>query len=197
MGRSTRLIVPAAIALGALLAAACFGPAVGQDSGKTEVDNREGIRLIRGYRQWTKANTKPVLMQPAAAWVCAAASPNQQASPHLKKYITVYVNKPGQAAMMLEQTPRFPVGTVIVKEKLSKPGDKTPELMTVMVKRGTGFNPENGNWEYLVLDGTGTRVTAQGKLQKCQSCHGEAPAKQSDHVFRDYYLSASQRAALR
>jgi hypothetical protein len=172
-----------------------FCPAVSQEQ---TVDTRPmGVRLIEGYKTWTKFNAEPVRMEPLPAWLCAAPMPNssQQMSPHLQKYITVYVNDTGKAAMAQEKEPHFPVGSVIVKEKLSKPDSKSPELMTVMVKKEKGYNPGSGDWDYLVLDGTGKKVTAQGKLEKCQSCHQDAAS--NDYVFRGYYLSKQRRSVLR
>ena len=96
---------------------------------------------------------------------------------------------------MRQKRPQFPVGTVIVKEKLARVDSNSPELMTVMVRHAKGYNPENGDWEYLVVGGKGTRIDAQGKLATCQSCHSRAPAE--DNVFRSYYLPEKVRAALK
>ena len=70
--------------------------------------------------------------------------------------------------MMEQAKPSFPEGSVIVKEKLPDKSSQTPELLTVMIKRGKGFNNESGDWEYMVVDGSGTKVEAQGKLENCQ-----------------------------
>jgi len=113
------------------------------------------------------------------------------------KFVTVYVNRLGKPAMTEQKSPVFPVGAVIVKEKLSSRDSKSPELMTVMVKREKGYNPDAGDWEYSVIDGAGKKVVEQGKIQQCISCHDESPARQSDHVFRQYYMSVKQAAALK
>ena len=86
---------------------------------------------------------------------------------------------------MLEQSnPNFPEGSVIVKEKLPGKASQEPELLTVMIKRAKGFNPTSGDWEYMVVDGTGTTVQARGKLENCQSCH--TGNSRTDYVFRSY-----------
>lgn len=110
------------------------------------------------------------------------------------KFVTVYVNEIGQRAMLHQRKPTFPQGSTIVKEKLAQPHSNTPELLTVMHKRERGYNPGGGDWEYLVLDGAGARVQAQGKLQNCQSCHTQW--KGTDFVSRAY-LSADIRRDLR
>jgi len=86
--------------------------------------------------------------------------------------------------MMEEKSPHFPQGSVIVKEKLTTPDSSTPELLTVMVKRERGYNPESGDWEYMVVDGKGQSVTERGKLESCQSCH--LMEKDTDYVSRKY-----------
>ena len=164
----------------------------GAERGRSD---REAIALIRGYRKWTRVNPKPFQMQPAAATQCASPSAAQLPSAHLRKFATVYVSDAGKAAMLGAGSPHFPMGTVIVKEKSPKPDGKTIELMTVMVKRDKGFSSENGDWEYLVVDGSGKRITEQGKLKQCQNCHSERAGKQGDFVFRDYYLPRNRQAA--
>jgi hypothetical protein len=115
----------------------------------------------------------------------------------MRKYVTVYVNDLGKKAMVAEKTPIFPVGSVIVKEKLTKPESKSPELMTVMVKREKDFNPDCGDWEFLVFNGDGKQVTARGKIESCANCHRTRPAIGADYVFRNYYLPEDKRLALK
>ena len=89
--------------------------------------------------------------------------------------------------MMNDKHPKFPQGSVIVKEKLPNKDSSSPELLTVMIKREAGFNAENGDWEYMALDGTGKQVQARGRLEKCQACH--TLAKDNDFVYRNYLPS--------
>ena len=146
------------------------------------------VKEIAGYRDWFKVNRTPQVMQARTALDCAAPAAGNRiygpANPHHEKYITVYVNEVGRKAMMEEAKPSFPEGSVIVKEKLPDKASQTPELLTVMIKRGKGFNNDSGDWEYMVTDGSGTKVEAQGKLEKCQGCHQANPQK--DYVFRTY-----------
>ncbi len=145
------------------------------------------IKEIAGYRAWTKVNRTPVLMQARVALDCAAPvgrGIHGPTNPHQEKYITVYVNEVGRPAMMEQANPNFPEGSVIVKEKLPDKSSQTPELLTVMIKRGKGFNNESGDWEYMVTDGSGNKIEAQGKLENCQGCH--LANRQRDYVFRSY-----------
>jgi hypothetical protein len=143
------------------------------------------VKEIAGYRGWSKVNAEPQLMPDRTAALCAALSSLAALkNPHTNKYVTVYVNDIGRKAMIEELNPSFPEGSVIVKEKLPDKSSQAPELLTVMIKRGKGFNPTNGDWEYMVVDGTGTTVQARGKLENCQSCHTGKSG--TDYVFRTY-----------
>ena len=86
--------------------------------------------------------------------------------------------------MMRETKPKFPQGSIIVKEKLLDESGGKVELLTAMIKREPGFYPASGDWEYLVLDGEGATVEARGKLENCQSCH--STKKETDYLFRSY-----------
>ncbi len=63
-----------------------------------------------------------------------------------------------------------------------------------MIKHERGFNPESGDWEYMVVNGDGTRAEARGKLENCQACH--VPLKYTDYVSR-HYLPQDARARLK
>ena len=143
------------------------------------------VEEIRNYRAWTRVNPEPVNMDPAVAAMCAAPTRTQaDKNPHRNKFITVYVNEAGRGAMMKRTNPVFPRGSVIVKEKLAAKDSTSPELLTVMIKRERGFNPASGDWEYLVVNGEGTRVEERGKLSSCQTCH--VMNKSTDYIFRNY-----------
>ena len=149
------------------------------------------IPSIAEYVKWRRVNPKPVMMDAEAAMRCMGPTAEQAkrvgGSPHFPKYITVYVNKVGQQAMLLERIPHFPVGAIIVKEKHTLPGDKTPELMTVMTKQQAGYDTAHGDWEYVVMNASG-KIEAKGKLATCQNCHDQK--KRADYVFKGYEPSS-------
>jgi hypothetical protein len=97
----------------------------------------------------------------------------------------VFVNPVGREQMMTKTTPEFPIGSMIVKEKLGTADSTTPEVLTAMIKRGPGYNPDGGDWEYLVLDGTASKIVERGKLARCSECH--RPYEHSDYVTRTYF----------
>ena len=143
-------------------------------------------------------NPVPADLPSPLALSCIAPTTKQiemdAGDPHKNKFITVYVNELGTNAMMHERNPRFPQGSVIVKEKLPAQESTSPELLTVMIKREKGYNAENGDWEYMALDGDGKEVRARGQLEKCQACH--RMAAHVDYVHRNY-LPAEVREKLK
>ncbi len=146
-------------------------------------DDQAIIRKLGKYKRWTLVNPVPVLMDPMAAAACAVVLPNPL-SPHSNRYISVYVNGKGQDAMMKQREPSFPAGSIIVKQKLLYSAAKSPELLTVMIKREPGYDSASGDWEYLVMDGTATKISERGRLQSCNSCH--TAYRPNDYVTRTY-----------
>jgi hypothetical protein len=150
----------------------------------------EEVKEISGYKSWTKVNPKPLQLPTPLDILCRIPTGTDliqtSSNPHRQwqKYFTVYVNDIGRNAMLNEKTPKFPVGSVIVKEKLLSEDSTAPELLTVMIKQKKGFNPTTGDWEYMVVNGAGTKVEGRGNLENCQSCH--ILNKQTDYIFRSY-----------
>ncbi|AUX31134.1 hypothetical protein SOCE836_032590 [Sorangium cellulosum] len=58
-------------------------------------------------------------------------------------------------------------------------GSPEPVTLLAMVKRSAGYDPDGGDWEYLVLTPQGTS-THRGALSLCKRCHADAP---HDHLF--------------
>ncbi|HEY6243907.1 MAG TPA: cytochrome P460 family protein [Pyrinomonadaceae bacterium] len=156
-------------------------------------------KVIAGYKDWTLVNREPHRVSSQLSFQCAPPSARQlsmeKQNPHLNRSVLVYVNDIGKAAMLEQKVPMFPEGSVIVKEKwaISFRSDATsPELLTVMRKRDDGYDPDKGNWEYMVFDGTGQTLQADGKLENCQGCHMQHRA--TDYVTRVYLpVSVSEK----
>ncbi|EYF05222.1 Hypothetical protein CAP_3587 [Chondromyces apiculatus DSM 436] len=58
-------------------------------------------------------------------------------------------------------------------------GAPAPTAVLVMEKRAPGYDPEGGDWEYLLVTPAGG-IASRGRLLPCQRCHAEAL---HDHVF--------------
>ena len=156
------------------------------------------LKDIRDYKTWTRVHATPLLLPAPLDALCRMPTPKDSVetsvNPHRKKYFTVYVNELGRQAMMSELKPTFPIGSIIVKEKLLAIDSASPEMLTVMVKREKGFNRESGDWEYMVVNGEQTEIEGRGNLANCRSCH--AIKSETDYVFRSY-LPEDVRQSLR
>ena len=107
-------------------------------------------------------------------------------SPHEKgnqTFARVFANELANAEIY-KTTPKFPFGSIIVREKLLNADDVKPELVTVMVKREKGFSRKTGDWEYLVVEGDLNKITTREKVGSCSKCH--ANAENTDFVFKTY-----------
>ena len=173
------------MALPALLFIMCAYCGAGRGSSvKPSLKIKTKAPEIAGYKKWTLVNAKPQHIPTLVAVACAAPQQGRGSHPSTQgKYIRVFVNEKGKAAMFAP-TPHFPPGSVVVKEKLPSASSLAPELLTVMIKRQSGFDTSKGDWEYLVTDGSGKKAYQRGKLANCQSCHLARP--NSDYVFRSY-----------
>ena len=143
---------------------------------------------IKDYKKWKVVNPYGFALSPEMQALCRSVSPDEldkSSHPDAKgKYIHVLVNEKGRAAMFQAKNPRFPAGSVIVKEKWGVKNSKQPELLTVMIKQRAGYDPKKGDWEYLTVDGSGQKVQARGQLANCQRCH--VTKAKDDYVFRPY-----------
>jgi hypothetical protein len=91
--------------------------------------------------------------------------------------------------MMQVENPVFPVGSIIVKEKLLQADSPQPEALGMMIKREEGFNPAGGDWEYVYW--TADSVTQGEALAHCQECHlGQT---ETDSVFRPYVIFTNEK----
>jgi hypothetical protein len=96
--------------------------------------------------------------------------------PHLFTSVHYYRNE-------LAKNPagKFPVASVIVKEKLASTGKKNDTLKTTavagMIKRPAGSFSKSGDWEFFWYENG--KLTTTG-LEGCASCHSGA---KRDYVF--------------
>lgn len=102
----------------------------------------------------------------------------------LDSFGVVYVNELARRSLVNDKKPRFPVGSIIVREKLAHVNDVAPQMLVVMVKRERGFNSKARDWEFLMIDGGLSKIIRREKTGECRDCHKSR--KDSDFVFRSY-----------
>ena len=103
----------------------------------------------------------------------------QRAQHDSNVYGAVYMN---DLARLTALGQSYPAGAAIVREKLLTATSETPEIVAAMIKREKGFNPPADDWEFLVFNGSMSKIKKRQKTGACQRCH--ASAKNRDHVFR-------------
>ena len=130
----------------------------------------------------TRVTKKPMKMEAPVAQLCMAGFP-QQHNLHSDKYFHVYSNELGLETLKAGKGD-YPIGSVIVKQKYSDADGKTTELFTVMRKMKDGYDADNGNWEYSVLNKNATTVLSRGRTDSCIACHEDYSS--TDYVTRTY-----------
>ena len=113
-----------------------------------------------------------------------APTPPKPAATHegAQSYGVIYANERARAAFDSLEPVTFPVGSIIVREKLSSPGAESPEALAVMIKRAPGFNRAGGDWEFLLVEGDASRIIERQKKGSCLDCH--VSQREKDFVYR-------------
>ncbi|MGC4046943.1 MAG: cytochrome P460 family protein [Armatimonas sp.] len=152
---------------------------------------------LAGFRKWHRATEAPYRQVRLISAMCAAPVPIGASkgsklvftNPHLNYDVHVFVNAARQDSMKLDG-PKFPEGSVVVKEKYEAPNsDKSSPravLLTVMRKREAGYDSKNGDWEYFTGDPQTLRLkkVAGKALKTCQDCH--ANYSKQDFITKTY-----------
>ena len=125
-------------------------------------------------QSWTKINAETITGDTTGA-LGTAHEGN-------KGFREVYVNKVGEAVALGKVSYPFPEGSMVVKESYKDSSGKKGDLsnLTIMVKREMGYDPDNGDWEYIMTN-PARDVQAQGALGMCINCH--KAAADSDYIF--------------
>lgn len=146
---------------------------------------------LKDTTKWTQVNAQPYSISSQLDAMCAMPTAamfeaERKQNPHAGTWITVYVNNLGRQAMFTKESPMFPRGSVIVKQKVGRGFEERNKtlLYTIMRKREPGYNPKLGDWEFTVVGPDGSTVQASGRVENCQMCHQGKTA--SDFVFRPY-----------
>ena len=83
-----------------------------------------------------------------------------------------------------KKSPRFPVGSIIVREKNLDEESVVPETVLAMVKRESGFSKTTSDWEFFLFEGKRFQIQRRETAGNCATCHSRA--KENDWVFKNY-----------
>lgn len=147
------------------------------------------------YREFKRLTKEPHYVSPRFWLSCVGLSKDDLAKeraitgPHTAVAVHIFANA-SAADSIAANVAEFPVGAVIVKEKLRSGNgpDNLGQLVVGgiggMVKRAKGYDPANGDWEFFYYTPGGEFTT--GKLANCVDCHTGA---KRDHIFIAWNLS--------
>ena len=126
--------------------------------------------------------TTKIYLEGVGAPRTPADPPRKSKDPHEGvSFGVIYANDAALDALASEGRAKFPYGSIIVREKLSREDAAQPDLVAVMIKRALGFNPTGGDWEFLTIDGALTKVRERQKRGSCLECHSSQSER--DFVF--------------
>jgi hypothetical protein len=153
---------------------------------KRDTDAPVAIReaLATDETEWPIVTVKPIRVSYMTSTQCLRMfSPAN--NPHFKPSIVVRTNPEALDAFLAKQSP-MPVGTIVLKEKhTTVSATDAANEFGAMIKREPGYDPENGDWEYVFGTISPKVAVERGKLANCIACHS-AYAKERDYLFRSY-----------
>jgi hypothetical protein len=167
----------------------------GKDEATATTQTLQAETFPIDYTNWPQLTEQPVNIPLAVMLDCRAPQPSPyiKYGPHygdqFQYSVRYYVNPTSDAAVRKPGT-TLPVGTAIIKEKLTSGKEKDKGKLTAiaaMVKREPGYAKEQGDWEYIYAEvpETGKPMTVtRGQIATCVECHTKS--WQTDYLYRSY-----------
>ncbi len=153
---------------------------------ETGRDDQTLVEAAANTAKLHRVTESPFKMTNASAALCRPAFDVQPHNPHWDYYCHVFINDAGLATMKTGKG-SYPKGTVIVKQKFADRAGTKTELFTLMRKMDDGYDSDNGNWEYSIVDRNAAKVLSRGRTDSCIDCHTQYAG--SDYVTRLYMKS--------
>jgi Cytochrome P460 len=169
-------------------------------TGTLPEDPTPSDELAINFADWPVVTQKPFRVEPAVTELCRAPTPDRllamkeegekQHGPHYQPAIVVRVSPTALDAFINRQP--MPLRAMVVKEKHPDAQASGPlTSYAAMIKREAGYDPENGDWEYLYEVPGPNRWATRGPLPACSDCHRQAKA--TDYLFRSYLKPAGPK----
>ena len=164
------------------------------DSVVTAPVSQEIQRIAKSYSELILMTPQPVLVNPEFMMLCGVLhkevvdAARIEKGPHANCSVKIYMNDLASNAFSKKEP--YPVGAIVVKEKnmlgyrilTDNELHGTGSGVGGMIKRKSGFDEENGNWEYFYFENASS--IESGKMKTCIDCHSKA--RTSDYVFGDW-----------
>lgn len=150
-------------------------------------------QIAASYSSLRSMTGEPVLVDADIARLCTVATQaaleaaRERSGPHALSAVRIYMSD-AAAKEFVEINPRYPVGSVIVKQKVKlgiasdAGGSSSRNGVGGMIKRAPGYDPAHGDWEYFYFEEAAK--IERGRIESCIRCHRRAA--DTDHVFGDW-----------
>lgn len=150
-------------------------------------------RIAANYSALRSMTSEPFLVDADIARLCTAGTQaaldaaRERSGPHALSAVRIYMSD-AAAKEFVEINPRYPVGSVIVKQKVKwgpasdAHGSPSRNGVGGMIKRAPGYDPAHGDWEYFYFEEAAK--IERGRIESCIRCHRRAA--DTDHVFGDW-----------
>lgn len=145
--------------------------------------------VMAAYPTWQRRTPEPVPLSEEIFALCRAPNAAEQKfieSEHGKRRLVLdWLNPAAMTGYADKGKTPFPAGAAIVKEKLVHEASGAVTLVArgMMIKRGPGFDPLHGDWEFAYWEPAAGISTGAAQAQSCGGCH--AGAQSTDFVFFD------------
>jgi hypothetical protein len=188
--RSRRLLLSAiavaASALGGVMAAACAGaPGAGTPVGVSTASHGKGGIGDGGADATRRGAGLPADFKTSGGFTKVNRARFVSNGHNAGRWdVDIFVSasaKDAYASSVIE----VPVGARLLKEHFERavgaePAPTAPGPLMMMEKMEKGFDPDHGDWRYVVVNSAGA-VVEDGRVESCAGCHDDAP---HDHIFR-------------
>lgn len=177
-----------------------------------KAENSGVVSEIKGFENW-KALVKdlPVTFQMIS--LCShpgfAKVPSEPIGMHANsangtvaylgdKKVSVYANDSAYSHIVNGEAGDFPLGAMIVKEKIRDGKNHAHNSLGIMIKQKVGFDPVNANWEFVFVDDSQKVARGSKELANCYACHRGGDSfgqKAADFVFVSTYKEIRARSS--
>ncbi len=143
-----------------------MGLALAHAAKNNRIADYEIANLIKTKTGLTNTTPLPIKLTDSQAWLCGTPlNTDIHGDAWASFLVSTSAIKEWKA-----QAKEYPEGTALVKTKYADAKGEKTLLHTLMLKREKGYNPDGGDWEYVVA-GVDGNVQARGKLTSCMECH--------------------------
>lgn len=119
------------------------------------------------YRNFTRLTTEKIDIAESVRMMCL--DPKMIHGPHIEPGIHLYASSSAIAVRKTSTTPRYAIGTLLVKEKFDTKDAAAPSLITVMEK--TANQGRVDDWRFTMIRLADRSIVRDTARMSCAECH--------------------------